>query len=44
MVEVKDGAGDGSTNTVELLVNLLDITDNTPIFLPERYESFLLEK
>ena len=42
-VEVRDGAGDGNTNTVELLVHLLDINDNTPMFFAERYEFFLLE-
>ena len=39
----RDGAGDGNTNTVELLVHLLDINDNTPMFFAERYEFFLLE-
>ena len=42
-VEVRDGLGEGNTNTVELLLHLLDINDNAPVFSAERYESFLLE-
>ena len=42
-VEVRDGAGEGNTNTVELLIHLLDINDNAPLFSAEKYESFLLE-
>ena len=43
MGEVRDGEGEGNTNTVELLVHLMDIDNNAPVFLAERYEFFLLE-
>ena len=41
--EVRDGEGEGNTNTVELLIHLMDIDNNAPVFLAERYEFFLLE-
>jgi len=43
MGEVREGEGEGNTNTVELLVHLMDIDNNAPVFLAERYEFFLLE-
>ena len=43
MGEVRHGEGEGNTNTVELLVHLMDIDNNAPVFLAERYEFFLLE-
>ena len=42
-VEARDGEGAGNTNTVELVIHLMDINDNAPLFLADRYESFLLE-
>ena len=42
-VEARDGAGEGNTNTVELVIHLTDINDNAPVFGADQYESFLLE-
>ena len=42
-VEVKDDEGHGNTNTIELVINVNDINDNSPVFTADQYQAFLLE-
>ena len=42
-VEARDDLGKGNRNTAQLIVNILDINDNPPIFLQNKYEAVLLE-
>ncbi|XP_026823898.1 cadherin-23 isoform X2 [Ooceraea biroi] len=42
-VEARDDLGRGNRNTVQLIVNIDDVNDNTPAFLQNKYEAVLLE-
>ncbi|ETN63913.1 hypothetical protein AND_004358 [Anopheles darlingi] len=42
-VEAQDNGGRGNRNTVQLILNLLDVNDNAPVFLQKRYEVRLKE-
>lgn len=42
-VEARDDLGRGNRNTAQLIVNILDVNDNAPVFLQNKYEIVLLE-
>uniref|UniRef100_A0A182T3Z4 Cadherin domain-containing protein n=1 Tax=Anopheles maculatus TaxID=74869 RepID=A0A182T3Z4_9DIPT len=42
-VEARDNEGRGNRNTVPLILNVLDVNDNAPIFVQKRYEVRLKE-
>lgn len=42
-IEAKDNLGEGNRNTVPLVLTLIDINDNPPIFLQRKYETRLFE-
>ncbi|XP_072938602.1 cadherin-23 [Epargyreus clarus] len=42
-VEARDDQGKGNRNTAQLVINILDVNDNAPMFLANKYEARLLE-
>uniref|UniRef100_A0A182QBJ4 Cadherin domain-containing protein n=1 Tax=Anopheles farauti TaxID=69004 RepID=A0A182QBJ4_9DIPT len=42
-VEARDNDGHGNRNTVPLILNVLDVNDNAPVFVQKRYEVRLKE-
>ena len=42
-VEARDELGEGNRNTVELLLHLVDVNDNAPVFRRDSYESSIAE-
>uniref|UniRef100_A0A182PGR0 Cadherin domain-containing protein n=1 Tax=Anopheles epiroticus TaxID=199890 RepID=A0A182PGR0_9DIPT len=42
-VEARDNGGRGNRNTVPLILNVLDVNDNPPVFVQKRYEVRLKE-
>lgn len=42
-IEARDDLGSGNRNTVQLIVNVEDINDNSPRFLSNKYETRLKE-
>ena len=42
-VEARDELGEGNRNTVELLLHLVDVNDNAPIFRQDSYETSIAE-
>lgn len=42
-VEARDDLGKGNRNTAQLIVNILDVNDNPPVFLQNKYEAVLRE-
>ncbi|KAG7212887.1 hypothetical protein KM043_002239 [Ampulex compressa] len=42
-VEARDDLGKGNRNTAQLIVNVMDVNDNPPVFLQKKYEAVLLE-
>ena len=42
-VEARDDVGRGNRNTVELLIYVMDVNDNPPIFQASQYEAYLSE-
>lgn len=42
-VEARDDLGKGNRNTAQLIVNIVDVNDNAPTFLQNKYEAVLLE-
>ena len=42
-VEARDDLGKGNRNTAQLIVNVLDVNDNPPVFLQNKYEAVLRE-
>lgn len=42
-IEARDSLGQGNRNTVQLILTILDMNDNAPMFLERQYEAKLLE-
>lgn len=42
-VEARDNLGQGNRNTVQLVLSIIDVNDNPPIFMERQYEGKLLE-
>lgn len=42
-IEARDNLGRGNRNTVQLVVHILDVNDNAPVFLQSTYEARLME-
>lgn len=42
-IEARDSLGQGNRNTVQLILTILDVNDNAPMFLERQYEAKLLE-
>lgn len=42
-VEARDNMGHGNRNTVPLVVSILDLNDNAPVFMERQYEAKLFE-
>ena len=42
-VEARDELGEGNRNTVEVLLHLVDVNDNAPIFRQDSYETSIAE-
>uniref|UniRef100_A0A1B0CCE9 Putative cadherin egf lag seven-pass g-type receptor n=1 Tax=Lutzomyia longipalpis TaxID=7200 RepID=A0A1B0CCE9_LUTLO len=42
-VEARDNLGQGNRNTVQLIVNIDDVNDNSPVFVQSKYEVRLME-
>ncbi|XP_062536316.1 cadherin-23 isoform X2 [Armigeres subalbatus] len=42
-IEARDNLGRGNRNSVQLVVHILDVNDNAPVFLQSMYEARLME-
>lgn len=42
-VEARDDLGDGNRNNVQLVINVLDVNDNAPVFRLTKYEARIRE-
>lgn len=42
LVEARDASGTGKSNFTQIMINVLDINDNAPVFLQSHYDAVLL--